>query len=421
MTVLHSATDEKILEAIEANHRVLFRMEALLAGGEERHTGPIIWTWLGQGKGSNIVFPKLPGSEAAAFIDRLLETYRVSTPMQADCWSLDPPEPADLGVLLLARGFHQGWRPYWMMRDLREDFGVAGPDGLKVEADQTSDLTGLEQLPYAQSKVLTQEGTSEGALTQRFVARLDGEIVGHSGVLCTTGDLGVAGLYNVSVLPAYRGKGIGKALVLATCRYARDMGWRYAVLNASFDGRRIYTQVGFRPLGEGQTWGLVTERWLRNPPTTEQIALAEAIGRGDTRSLEDRDPSLPLLLQRLSNGMTLMELAVHQRQPISAEWLIARGVPLRPLEAWDLEWKDRFYALLSEQPALANETYGEGEMTLLHTAVERGDLELLRRTLAADPDHSIRDKMYQGTALGWAHHFGRPDMIRLLKEHGRPS
>jgi predicted N-acetyltransferase YhbS len=415
MTVLQSATREQLLEAIAANHRVLFRMEARMAGGEERHTGSIVWTSPGAGKGSNIVFPRLSEEEAVPVLEQLLDALRLSLPRQADCWSMDPSQPADLGVLLLARGFHTGWRPHWMMLDLQEDLGAAAPTGLEVVADQTSDLGGIEQLPYAKSTTLTQDGRAEGALTQRFVARLGGKIVGHSGVLCTQGDLGVAGLYNVGVQPQYRGRGIGKALVLATCRFARDHGWRYAVLNATYDGRRIYTQVGFRSLGEGLTWGLVIERWLRTPPTPQQIALAEAIGRGDTRRLEGMDFSLDALNQPLSNGMTLMELAVHLRQPLSAEWLIANGVPLRPLEAWDLGWKDRFSALLSERPALVNDTYGEGELTLLHTAVEREDEELLRLTLVAGPDREIRDKNYQSTALGWAHHFGHRNMVRLLQ------
>jgi ankyrin repeat protein len=113
--------------------------------------------------------------------------------------------------------------------------------------------------------------------------------------------------------------------------------------------------------------------------------------------------------------MTLMELAVHLGQKGSASWLEDRGIPLRPLDAWDLGWKDRFAALLAADPSLVNLRYGSGELTLLHTAVERGDEALLRQTLAAGPDLRLLDKAYQGTALGWAYHFGRREMIRLLE------
>ncbi|TDX00855.1 GNAT family N-acetyltransferase [Dinghuibacter silviterrae] len=404
MTVLHDATDQQLVEAIAANHRVYFRMEAKQAGGEERQTGPVVWTWLPVGKRSNIAFPRLPGQEAGPYLDLLMDAFRDAPPTSAGCWSLDPPEPADLGVRLLARGFQPGWRPHWMVADLDKDLReeVTFPPGLEITADKVTSLSGVADLPYAWSEVLLQEGE---ALTQRFIARIDGKIIGQSGVLCTD----VAGLYNVSVLPAYRSKGIGKALTLVTCRFARDKGYRYATLNASGDGRRIYNQLGFRSIGDGWTWWLMNDRWLDNTP--EMIALAEAIGRGapDGLAVSEDDLSRPL-----SNGMTLLELAVHLRQPASVDWLLDQGVPLRPLDAWDLGWKDRFVALLSADPSLVNLRYGDGELTLAHTAVERGDVELLRYTLAAGPDLSITDKQYQGVALGWAYHFGRKEMIRML-------
>lgn len=411
MTVLRTATPAQLEQAIAANHRVFFRMQALMAGGEERQTGGIVWTRVGGEAGSNIAFPSLPPAGAGPLLDQLMEAYQETPPRQAGCWSLDPPQPADLGLLLLARGFQPGWRPHWMALDLERDLpdGYAVPSGLRIVADQTTAAVG--DLPYAGSNVLMQSGASENALTQRFVARLNDEVVGHSGVLCTRGPLGVAGMYNVGVRPRYQGQGIGKALVLATCRYAREAGWRYAVLNASNDGKRIYTQLGFQSLGDGWTWWLMADRWL-GPPTRAQVALAEAIGRGDVAGL---DPFPEDLNKPMANGMTLMELAIHLQQPASVSWLMSRGVPLRPLDAWDLGWRDRASTLLSEQPSLVNEVHGVGKLTLLHTAIERDDIDLLRLALASNPDLSIVDKAYQGTALGWAYHFGRQEMVRLIE------
>jgi ankyrin repeat protein len=59
--------------------------------------------------------------------------------------------------------------------------------------------------------------------------------------------------------------------------------------------------------------------------------------------------------------------------------------------------------------------YGEWNKTLLHFAAERNDEELTRLALSARPDLSLKDSAYNGTALGWAQHFGHNAIIRLIE------
>jgi hypothetical protein len=250
-----------------------------------------------------------------------------------------------------------------------------------------------------------------------FVAWLAGEPVGHSTLFLTTGPLGVAGIYGVGVVPGARNRGIGKAVTAAACRHARSLGCRHALLNAT--GERMYRQLGFERIGYGLTWWLNVERLNANPPSPARVALAEAVGRGDLSALAalahagwDEALDAPL-----ANGMTLLELAAHAQQPASAEWLIDQGATLELLPAWDLGWRERVAQLLAAQPELANRRGGELGATPLHAAVERDDRELARALLAARPDLDIKDSRYGATALDWARHLQRAELVELIERH----
>jgi ankyrin repeat protein len=53
--------------------------------------------------------------------------------------------------------------------------------------------------------------------------------------------------------------------------------------------------------------------------------------------------------------------------------------------------------------------------TALHHAAGEGDLALARLLLRLGADPGITDTRFGATPLGWAHHFGRPEMIALLE------
>jgi GNAT superfamily N-acetyltransferase len=60
----------------------------------------------------------------------------------------------------------------------------------------------------------------------------------------------VAGLYNISTLTEWRGRGFGTALTVRPLLDARAEGYRTAILQAAPAGVSIYRRVGFAPFGD---------------------------------------------------------------------------------------------------------------------------------------------------------------------------
>jgi GNAT superfamily N-acetyltransferase len=418
MLLQDDASPAQLERAAAINHTSLFKQEAETLGGGYLTKGDLSWTSGTPYSPSMVPFPALEPEQAGAMLDELISFYLKQPPKGAGCWSLDPPCPADLGARLLARGFQPGWRPRWMGLDLhRVQTDHPAPKGLDIFIDNTISLDNIKDLPYAQVVIPSSRMAELPGQWTRFIARWKGKIVAHSVVFLSTGPFGAAGIYHVGVVPRARSLGIGKAVTLAACLHARDKGYRYAVLNSTDAGRTTYERLGFATKGEGYTWWLIMDRLLAHPPSPREVTLAEAVARGDRDSLARlRSHYEPADLNRpITNGMTLMELAVHCRRPDAAEWLLAGGAACSILDAWDLDWKDRARQWVAANPGSVNRQYGEWNKTLLHFAAERNDAELAQLALSADANLHLKDKAYQGTALGWAQHFGHKQIAELIE------
>ena len=64
----------------------------------------------------------------------------------------------------------------------------------------------------------------------RFAGVFEGRPVASSGLILAGG---IAGVYNVATLPAFRRRGFGGAMTHAAMRHARRLGYRVAVLGTS--------------------------------------------------------------------------------------------------------------------------------------------------------------------------------------------
>jgi GNAT superfamily N-acetyltransferase len=424
--ILQSATSEQLEKAVAFNHQELFRQEAIALGSAIISAEGLFYTTGTPHSASMIAFPNLTAGNAGAQLDALVAFYLNHPPGGAGCWSLDPAQPADLGVRLLARGFQPGWRPHWMALELRQvQTHHPFPKGLTIVRDNDRALTAVPNLPYARVVVPRAQEAAFPGQWMRFVASIRGTVVGQSVVFLTCGEWGVAGIYHVGVVPQARNKGIGKAVTLAACLYARDLGYRYAVLNSTDAGRPAYRQLGFGTVGDGWTWWMTIERLLAQPPDPMEVRLAEAVGRGDGGELAALRAELAApraghpaydLNRLLTNGMSLVQLAVHCRQPFAAAWLVEGGSGYTALDAWDLGWKDRARQLLGSDQRQIQQLYGKEEKSLLHVAAERNDAELAELALSAGSDPHWRDNTWKATPLEWANHFGYTTIARLIQD-----
>ena len=412
------ASAATLIRAAAANHTAWFHASTLAAGGEILRTEGA--KWMRAPDEAIIPFPRLTDANAGNFLDAVTAQCRAQNVPQIGCWATTPIKPRDLGARLMARGFGWGWRPHWMALDFRNiqaDFPV--PDKLRVALIYNADWD-IPGLPYYKRADAPKLWALRRAVPRRawhFGAWLDNQLVGQTMLYLTAGALGVAGIYNVGVIPAARRQGVGRSLTLEACRYAQRLGCHYALLNSATS---IYERIGFVSLGHGQTWWM-QEKALKAPaPTTEQIAFAEAVGRGDIAALNAWKASRPSdaifdFDAALLCGASPMTLAVQAKQAGSLEWLAAQGATLDLLNVWDIGQKERAAALLNDNPALADWQAGPRRMTPLHEAAFRNDPELARLLLTAKPNLELRDAEYNGTSFDWAEHFNRTEIIALIK------
>jgi GNAT superfamily N-acetyltransferase len=326
-----------LIEAAGENQREWLVRMARASGGEARQTAEATWTYSPHPKAAAaLAFPRFTDVNAGEQIDAFLQFCRERRPIhELAVWTEGAGEPWDLGARLVARGFNWGWQPHWMCLDFQgQALEVPSLDGVRIgEAAADTDWTHPEL--WRSNRELA---PFRFALTQQrpqrvwvLVAETEGQVVGHCLLNLTEGPLGVAGLYDMGVVESVGGRGIGRALVLHACRTSRELGCRFAVLNSANDG--FWLRLGFHSVGYGQTWWLreesLRDETLRfDPPSPEEIAFVEAIGRGDVARLEElggKKTPEELNTPILGRFMTPMDLAVSMGRPASIEWLVNHG------------------------------------------------------------------------------------------------
>lgn len=95
--------------------------------------------------------------------------------------------------------------------------------------------------------------TEPAPVFEHFLARRQGEPCAVSTLLHAEHG---AGIYHVTTLPRYRGRGLGKALTLAAMQSARKAGHWQSILFATPSGFPLYEQLGFQTAStvDGFVW-----------------------------------------------------------------------------------------------------------------------------------------------------------------------
>ncbi|HVG38352.1 MAG TPA: GNAT family N-acetyltransferase [Pyrinomonadaceae bacterium] len=213
-------------------------------------------TWVMTGVDSNdyngVLHARLTPAQADRQVPALVEMFRERR--VPALWHLDPEScPADLAERLARLGCPKLSPGVCMAAPLGDlagdDFTV--PPGLTVGRVRTlADLAdwidvwidGDDEARGAREQLYACLGVDGPRPLRHYLARLNNQPVGVSQLFLGRRS---AGLYCVAVPPAFRRRGIGRALTLRPLRDARDLGYSVAVLGPSPEGQPLYRSLGF--------------------------------------------------------------------------------------------------------------------------------------------------------------------------------
>ncbi|GAA2135696.1 GNAT family N-acetyltransferase [Kitasatospora kazusensis] len=165
--------------------------------------------------------------------------------------------PADLGGRLLAAGFTAEPEETLMVARIGDlPTRVELPEGVRLH--EVTDPAGVALVAEVHEQAF---GTSSTRLHARLLAQLEQRPDTVSMTVAMAGDRPVcaarmelypgtefAGLWGGGTLPAWRGKGIYRALVAHRAALAAGLGYRYLQVDASDRSRPILQRLGFAAL-----------------------------------------------------------------------------------------------------------------------------------------------------------------------------
>jgi len=170
------------------------------------------------------------------------------------CWKVwSSTFPKNLGEILVSQGLKVSSESPGMAADLAcHEFPPQSLEKLTVK--QVSTEKGLEdwvitlfegfQLSYElrpiYNKILMDAGFKNPV--KSYLGLYDGQPVATAS--CFYSD-GVVGIYWVSTIPAFRGKGIGRNMMNVILKDASNCGYRVAILQSSNKGFGMYKKLGF--------------------------------------------------------------------------------------------------------------------------------------------------------------------------------
>ncbi len=210
-----------------------------------------------EGSWATVVWSDLAESTADAAIAAQIARF---APLGSDFeWKLySHDHPSDLGQRLIAAGFRPGEEEALLVADTAElPTAFTLPEGVRLLP--VTDAEGVRLVVRAHEGAF---GTPHTSLGRRLLAQLADGPDAMAAVVAMAGDVPVCGarielsrgtqfasLWGGGTAPAWRGRGIYKALVAYRTRIAVERGYRYLQVDAMPDSLPILSRLGFVRLG----------------------------------------------------------------------------------------------------------------------------------------------------------------------------
>ncbi len=257
MKVPRDASTAALVQAIEANEFERFAHFSRLPGGELHQGSQLSWFLTGMPYllFNGVLNACLPPDDLDQHIEHALTPFAVrKLPV---FWMTGPStQPHDLGQRLLAAGLSDAGELVGMAADLSAvGEGRSVPPDLVIE--RVRDIPTLERWVATFSAgfgyspdvgqsffaVFASLGLEARSPLTHYLGLVAGEPVATASMFLGAG---VAGIYSVSTLPAWRRQGIGAAMTLEPLRDAHSSGYHMGILHAEPGGLSLYRRLGFR-------------------------------------------------------------------------------------------------------------------------------------------------------------------------------
>ena len=208
----------------------------------------------------------------AALLDDAAE-FHATTGSSAWCVTARQSDRDRISAPARERGFADPHdMPFMVLEDIPDP---ERPDGLEIAAVNDRDGIDLHFRLLAASFEtelrLFEPVCDSGLLDPRlalFVAHLQDTAVACSVALFTPLPRPSVGVFNVGTLPAFRGRGIGRAMTSHAAAYGRaHWDCRVAALQASEAGYALYRSMGYREVTRWQSWAPPARPRATHAPT----------------------------------------------------------------------------------------------------------------------------------------------------------
>lgn len=247
-------SEPELIAAVNGNYAAYFAAFDSLLTVQHHADIELAWIIAPSPPGSSVHLTQFDG-DVDDRIERVLTDLRKHGATYI-WWQVFPTsQPYDLGAYLLRQGLERIEPRLWMTADLQQPgAGLREVAGMRIE--RVGNERQLEDWYVTQwrgfGSTPAQAATYRDAYAalgydldaphQCYVAYLDSQPVSGGTLVLASG---IAGIYDVATDPAVRGKGTGSAVTAALMQHARRHGYRYAALQPSDEGYRLYQRLGF--------------------------------------------------------------------------------------------------------------------------------------------------------------------------------